>query len=29
MVDDVPPELDCRDNEKNIIPFLDALLKQE
>ena len=29
MVDDIPPELDCRGNEKSIIPFLDALLKQE
>lgn len=29
MVDDIPPELDCQGNEKSIIPFLDALLKQE
>lgn len=29
MVDDIPPELDCRGDEKSIIPFLHALLKQE
>ena len=29
MVDDIPPEHDCRGDEKSIIPFLHALLKQE
>ena len=29
MVDDVPAEFDCRGNDENVIPFIDALLVLE
>ena len=29
MVDDVPAEFDCRGNDENVIPFMDALLVLE